>query len=266
MGKKKHDSEHENLERWLLTYADLITLLLAFFIVMYSMSKVDAKKFGAMSQALQTILRGKGSSVLKGEASLKGIEDGGGALKIGDLKLLQVKIKKMAKDMGLEGKIDATMDDRGLVIHVSESAFFDQGSAELKPEAAKVLDGIAGLLKDIPNHVRIEGHTDNKPIKTERYPSNWELSVNRATVCVRFLIERHEFPPERISALGYGEYRPIASNTDDTGRAKNRRVDIVVLSWESRHDEPKGEEETTGQQEKNSPIVKKNFVSEAVTP
>jgi len=253
--KKKHDEEHENAERWLLTYADLITLLLAFFIVMYSMSKVDAKKFGAMSQALQTILHGKGTSILKGDANLKGIEDGGGALKIGDLKLLQVKIKKMAKDMGLEGKIDASMDDRGLVVRVSESAFFDPGSADLKGVARDVLDVISDLLREFPNHIRIEGHTDNMPIRTEKYPSNWELSVNRSTVCVRYLIEQHSFPPERISALGYGEYRPIATNGDDIGRAKNRRVDIVVLSWENRLNEP-GREENSHAEEEISTLIK----------
>ncbi len=161
----------------------------------------------------------------------------------------------MAKDMGLEGKIDASMDDRGLVVRVSESAFFDPGSADLKGVARDVLDVISDLLRDFPNHMRIEGHTDNMPIRTEKYPSNWELSVNRATVCVRYLIERHSFPPERISALGYGEYRPIATNGDDTGRAKNRRVDIVVLSWESRLNEP-GREENSQAQEEISPLIK----------
>jgi chemotaxis protein MotB len=254
--KSKHEGEHENAERWLLTYADLITLLLAFFIVMYSMSKVDAKKFGAMSEALQTILKGKGASILSGEAMLKA-EKGGGAMKIGDLKLLQNKIKKMAKDMGLEGKIDAEMDERGLVIRISESAFFDLGSADLKDQAIKVLDVIAGLLAEIPNHIQIEGHTDNLPIKTEKFPSNWELSVNRSTICVRYLIEKHNFPPERISALGYGEYRPIAGNNTGEGRSKNRRVDIVVLSWENKHNEPKANgEEFSHPTEENSSTVK----------
>ncbi len=236
--KKKGEGEHENLERWLLTYADLITLLLAFFIVMYSMSKVDAKKFGAMTQALQSILHGKGIAVLQGQANLVSTTTPGGALKVGDLKLLQTKITKMAKEMGLQDKINAGMDQRGLVIRISESAFFDPGRAELKPDAIKVLDIISGLLIQIPNHIRIEGHTDNVPISTEKFPSNWELSVNRATVCVRYLIEKHNFPPEKISALGYGEYRPIADNGTLEGRGKNRRVDIVVLSAEEGHSEP----------------------------
>jgi len=241
LGKKKHDEEHENAERWLLTYADLITLLLAFFIVMYSMSKVDAKKFGAVAQALQAVLHGKGVEMLKGQGNLVvAPPDAGGPMKIGDLKLLQSQINKIARDMGLKDKISADMDSRGLVIRISESAFFDQGSADLKPEAMTVLDALSVILKSIPNHIRFEGHTDNLPINTPKFPSNWELSVSRATTCVRFLIERHAFPPEKISALGYGEYRPIASNGTFEGRAKNRRVDIVVLSWEDRLKEPKG--------------------------
>lgn len=240
--KNKHDSEHENLERWLLTYADLITLLLAFFIVMYSMSKIDAKKFGAVAQALQTVLHGKGQSILKGDANLAAPDDAGGALKIGDLKILQTRINQIAKELGLEDKIKATEDQRGLIIRISESAFFDPGSADLKPQAAEVLDIITGLLIEIPNHIRFEGHTDNLPIKTDKFPSNWELSVSRATNCVRYLIEKHHFPPVRISALGYGEYRPVAANDNTAGRSKNRRVDIVVLSWENRLNEPGVEE------------------------
>lgn len=240
MGKKKHDEEHENAERWLLTYADLITLLLAFFIVMYSMSKVDAKKFGAVAQALQAVLHGKGVEMLKGQGNLVlAPPEAGGPMKIGDLKLLQAKINKIAKDMGLKDKISADMDGRGLVIRISESAFFDQGSADLKPEAMTVLDALSVILKSVPNHIRFEGHTDNLPISTPKFPSNWELSVSRATTCVRYLIEHHEFPPDKISALGYSEYRPIASNSTFEGRAKNRRVDIVVLSWEDRLKEPK---------------------------
>jgi chemotaxis protein MotB len=234
----------------------LITLLLAFFIVMYSMSKVDAKKFGAMAQALQTVLHGKGASVLKGEATLMA-DKGGGAVKIGDLKMLQAKINKMAEEMGLKGKVEADMDERGLVIRISESAFFDLGSADLKPQAMNVLDVLSGLLTEIPNNIRIEGHTDNLPIKTDKYPSNWELSVNRSTACVRYLIENHEFPPDKISALGYGEYRPIASNDSVEGRAKNRRVDIVVLNWENKLKEPKGkDEEISRHVEENSTPIK----------
>ncbi len=252
--KSKGEGEHENLERWLLTYADLITLLLAFFIVMYSMSKIDAKKFGQMTEALNTILRGRGTSVLKGQANFTNLDGGGGAMKIGDLMVIQEKINKMAAERGLGDKIKASMEKRGLIIHISESAFFDLGSADLKPQALDVLNIITDMLLEIPNDVRVEGHTDNTPIKYgKRYPSNWELSVTRATNCVRYMIDSRKFPPMKISALGYSEYRPIATNDTEVGRSRNRRVDIVVLSWDSKKDEPSASPEDISQiPEKNS--------------
>jgi chemotaxis protein MotB len=119
-----------------------------------------------------------------------------------------------------------------------ESALFREGSADLEPKAVATLDLVAKEIGDIPNHVRIEGHTDNKPINTARFPSNWELSSARATEVVKYLVNSHGVKPDRISALGYGEYRPLVANNGDEGRAKNRRVDIVVLTMEMTVTEP----------------------------
>jgi chemotaxis protein MotB len=247
------DPERENLERWLLTYADLITLLLAFFIILYSMSKIDAEKFREVTTALRSILRGTGPLSLPPDSRFADDESGNGDFKLGDLGVLRYEIETGLEKLGLSDNITATLDRRGLVIRVSESTFFDLGSADLRMEAMDVLDLIAGFLLRIPNHIRIEGHTDNLPIQTSRYPSNWELSVNRATVCVRYLIVKHQFPPARISALGYGEYRPIASNDLPESRIKNRRVDIIVLSWEEKRKEPPTEtEDISHTVEKNS--------------
>jgi chemotaxis protein MotB len=249
----KNDPERENLERWLLTYADLITLLLAFFIIMYSMSKIDAEKFREVAKALHTVLRGTGPLSLPPDSRFADDDMGDGDIKLGDLGVLKREIERKLEELGQSHNITATLDRRGLIIRVSESAFFDLGSAELRTEAEEVLSLIAGFLLRIPNHVRIEGHTDNLPIRTSKFPSNWELSVNRATACVRYLIVKHGFPPERISALGYGEYRPIASNQTSTGRTKNRRVDIIVLTWEERRKEPLPKKEDISQTvEKNS--------------
>lgn len=249
----KDDPDRENLERWLLTYADLITLLLAFFIIMYSMSKIDAEKFREVARALRTVLRGTGPLSLPPDSKFVDDGLGDGDIKLGDLGVLKREIETKLKTLGLANNITATLDRRGLIIRVSESAFFDLGSAELRPEAEKILDLIAVLLLRIPNHIRIEGHTDNLPIKTGKYPSNWELSVNRATVCIRYLIVKHNFRPERISALGYGKYRPIASNETPEDRAKNRRVDIIVLTWEEKRKEPLPKKEDISQtMEKNS--------------
>ncbi len=249
----KNDPDRENLERWLLTYADLITLLLAFFIILYSMSKIDTEKFREVTGALRNVFRGTGPPDLLADSPFVDDELGDGDIKLGDLVMLKLEIETKLKGLGLANNIMTTLDRRGLIIRVSESAFFDLGSAELRLEAEEILHLIAGFLLRIPNHIRIEGHTDNLPIKTSKYPSNWELSVNRATICVRYLIVKHGFPPERISALGYGEYRPIASNETPEDRTKNRRVDIIVLSWEEKRKEPQAETEDISQAvEKNS--------------
>lgn len=227
--RPKHDVGHENTERWLLTYADLITLLLAFFIVMYSMSRVDAKKFGKMTDALSGVLRG-GPSILADAGS--DTNPGSGILDLGSLRMLKEAIDTRIQVDTMADRIETIQDERGLVIRVMESAAFDPGSADLKPQMHAVLGVLAHELSGISNHVRVEGHSDNRPIATARFPSNWELSTSRATGVVRYLVEELDVAPERISALGYAEYRPISDNDSPAGRARNRRVDIIVLADE----------------------------------
>jgi chemotaxis protein MotB len=236
MNRRKRAEDHENLERWLLTYADLITLLLAFFIVMYSMSQLDAKKFGKMSQALSGVLKGGGTPIKKGDDV--GVAPGKGVLPISQLMSIGEKIKEGLKRQGEDKLVSPELTERGLVIHIMEQALFREGSADLEPKARMTLDIVADNLKNIKNHIRVEGHTDNRPIQTAKYPSNWELSSARATQVVRYLIENHNIPPEMISALGYGEYRPIRPNNTIENRAQNRRVDIVVLTMEMTMTEP----------------------------
>jgi len=227
--------DNENLDRWLLTYADLITLLLAFFVVMYSMSQIDNKKFGKVSDALNTILRG-GSSVLRYQQEPQ--KNGHGLLKLGNLRMVQQKIEDKFKQLGKVEVLETEITERGLVVHILESTLFDQGSAEIKPQAMEVLDLIAEQLQDRPNHIRVEGHTDDTPINTVVYPSNWELSSARATAVVRYYSENHSIPAGRISALGYGMYRPVAPNNSIENRARNRRVDVVILTMELTLTEP----------------------------
>jgi len=227
--------DNENLDRWLLTYADLITLLLAFFVVMYSMSQIDNKKFGKVSDALNTILKG-GSSVLRYQQEPQ--KNGHGLLKLGNLRMVQQKIEDKFKQLGKVEVLETEITERGLVVHILESTLFDQGSAEIKPQAMEVLDLIAEQLQDRPNHIRVEGHTDDTPINTVVYPSNWELSSARATAVVRYYSENHSIPAGRISALGYGMYRPVAPNNSIENRARNRRVDVVILTMELTLTEP----------------------------
>ncbi len=239
MARRKRSGDHENLERWLLTYADLITLLLAFFIVMYSMSQIDAKKFGKMSKALSGVLKGGGVAIKKGDEI--GKAPGKGVMKIGHLVSIGHKIMEKFDKLGEDKLVSTELNERGLVIHIMESALFKIGSAELEPKAKMTLDIINEQLRGVRNHIRVEGHTDNIPINTEKYPSNWELSSARATEVVRYFVENHGIEPDRISALGYGEYRPIKPNNSPENRAQNRRVDVVVLTAEMTAAEPKSD-------------------------
>ncbi|MFH1687341.1 MAG: flagellar motor protein MotB [bacterium] len=236
MRRRTDIPDDENADRWLLTYADMITLLLAFFIVMYSMSQLDAKKFDRMAEALNGVLRG-------GESILNKFDDeqlaaNHGLLKLGNLRVIQTQIQKQFKEMGKESDVQTEITERGLVVHIVESALFSQGSATLQPRAMEILDLIAQRTTGIPNHIRVEGHTDDRPINTDRFPSNWELSSARATEVVRYFIDNHGLEPSRSSALGYGKFRPVRPNTSIENRARNRRVDVVILTMELSLKEP----------------------------
>lgn len=231
MRKKKHDEEPENAERWLITYADLITLLLAFFILMYTMSKQDAQKYQEVSGQLKAVftggigVAGKGSVLGKTptELSFKGGEGSG-------VRELERQIKGVDEES--KGRISVFADDRGIVVRAMEKAFFDEGTAELSSQAKKALDAIVPVIKSMNSHLRVEGHTDNMPIRTAEFKSNWELSVMRATEVVRYFVEQHKFPPDKISAAGYAEYRPIAPNDNATNRGLNRRIEMIIVKSE----------------------------------
>ncbi|MFQ5499589.1 MAG: flagellar motor protein MotB [Candidatus Zixiibacteriota bacterium] len=237
MARRRRNSQtHDDTERWLLTYADLITLLLAFFVVMYSMSQVDAKRFGKMAQALNGILKGGDQMIAKYTEETP--PQGHGLLKLGNLHLVQTQIKERFKRLDRESEVKTEITERGLVVHIMESALFAPSSANLKPRAMEILDIISGKMIGLPNHIRVEGHTDDRAIHTAQYPSNWELSSARATEVVRYYVTNHNIPASRISALGYGEYRPIKPNNSIENRAANRRVDIVILTMELTLTEP----------------------------
>ncbi|MDH3892613.1 MAG: OmpA family protein [candidate division Zixibacteria bacterium] len=234
--RKKSSDDQENHERWLLTYADMITLLLALFIVMYSMSQIDAKRFGKMAEALNGILKG-GQTIINqsGEDQFK---TGHGVLKLGDLRMIQRQVEEQTEVKGRSEEVLTEITERGLVVHIVESAVFQPGSADLQPAAMQLLDLVYETIRGTPNHIRVEGHTDDAQIKSTRYPSNWELSAARATEVVRYFVSNYNIDEGRISALGYGEFRPIRPNNSIENRALNRRVDIVVLTRELSQKEP----------------------------
>lgn len=246
--RQRHAQQgHGNSERWLLTYADLITLLMVFFVVMYSMSRADVAKFAKLQAAIQ---RAFNVQVLKGNTptSLHG-EDGSRDLRgavpdtrefaattslspklITTLEELRTALLQIPQPASLSGSIQLGTAREGIVISLSGNVLFDSGKADLRPAGLPLLDAFAERTRDLPNQIRVEGHTDDIPIQTPLYPSNWELSAARATTVARYLAERGRIPASRLIAAGYGEHRPVASNSTREGRARNRRVDLVILS------------------------------------
>ena len=241
--KKKHDEEEGNQERWLLTYADLITLLLGLFVILYSMSRVDLERFKSMGEALRTTFKGKPAMIMP----KPGIPPvGGGAGPYEDLvggtypdtseAYLTLKISEVLEDMAdMAGGVSVEVEERGVVVHLTESIMFDLGKATLRPEAAKLLKDVTPVLVRSGRPLMIEGHTDNLPIKTHEFPSNWQLSATRAANVVHFLTTRTGVPENQISAAAYADQRPVAPNETEVGRQRNRRVDIVFLKgrWKS---------------------------------
>ncbi len=223
--KKKQHTDHENLERWLLTYADLITLLLGLFVILYGMSKIDLEKYEQVAMALGGIF-GRDGGVLEGKKqaieALSPLER--------ERNRIQQQIQQAIGDLTQKGLVSLSQNERGVTVHLTEELLFPSGSAELKKSSLAVLDTIASVLVSLPNDIRFEGHTDDVPINTERYPSNWHLSVARALNTAVYVINKYNMKPGQLSIAGYAEYRPLVPNTSAENRARNRRVDIVIVT------------------------------------
>lgn len=261
MSRRRKRSVHANHERWLVSYADFITLLFAFFVVLYASSQVDKRKVGKLALAIQVAFQEMGifqasttqvpmdfeepmpfSQVQTIEnrqrnANLGQIAshpDGGlsGTSENGDLADLQRELESALSEEIAHQAISLRREPDGLVISLREVGFFESGSADMKAASEPAFDRIATMLRKRDCRLRIEGHTDNVPIHNARFSSNWELSTSRATEIVRTLLVRDGFNASHLSAAGYAEYHPVASNGSVEGRAMNRRVDIVILGQE----------------------------------
>lgn len=248
MGRKQKHEEHENLERWLVSYADFITLLFATFVVLYALAQTDVSQFSQLDQSMRgsfspTVFDGKQGMMDNAGENIVGEGSADSVMSMLMMEYLNPKyeqdsyekieqeIKEMLKNKELEG-VDVKIDEKGLNIILSEKALlFQSGSAELSPQAKIQLDKIGALIgkKFILHLMRVEGHTDDLPTRTEKYPSNWELSSARACSIVRYFIERFKFSPELFTPVGYADTRPLVKNTSNSNRSMNRRVDIVVL-------------------------------------
>ncbi len=260
MRKKGHHEEHEehvNHEAWVIPYADMLTLLMAMFLVLWAIGQVDTSKAKAVSTGFAdefglSTSAGSGAGgagVLEGVA--KPVEPDPVGFKNKIDKTMQIaaqreqaqatekvqleqakqQIEAASAAAGLGGSLKFKMEGRGLVVSiVAEGVLFDAGSAEIKPQGRIILDEISNTLATLPNQLSIEGHTDNSPISTGQFPSNWELSTARASTVLRYLAAQHNLGQSRLQAAGYADQRPVAPNDTDSGRAQNRRVDIAVLS------------------------------------
>ncbi len=248
MAKKAKPPEHENLERWLVSYADFITLLFATFVVLYALSQTDVAELSKIDESLQrafstaSILQGNDGVLDSGQSIL---DSGAGNGFIQELmaeyispkyesqsfEQIEKSIDELKKNGQLEG-VDAKITDQGLSITFEEKYLFDSGSAELSKTSQKLLDKIGVLIfeKFVMHNIRIEGHTDSMPISSAKYPSNWELSSARACTIVRYLIQRFKFSPSLFTAVGYADTRPAKNEKGQINSRLSRRVEILVLN------------------------------------
>ena len=229
MRKQPRKSHAGNHERWILPYADLITLLLIFFVVMFALSNIDAKKFEAMAISMANAMGGS-TAVLPnpGVAIPPGISSDE-ITEADELERLRAQLQQYIDEQGLQGVVTVTLEERGIVLSFQDVALFPSGSANLTPTSVNLIHQVGQILINTTPYIRVEGHTDNLPINTREFPSNWELSSARANSVVQTLIRDINFPPRRLSVTGYGEFRPVADNNTIENRQRNRRVDIVVL-------------------------------------
>ena len=262
-------------DRWLVSYADFITLLFAFFTTLYAISNVDLQKMNRLVSALQVAFDTKG---IQGAVSKSGLSETpihsmkSSALATGvnqpsvpsgaeDLRKLPANVlaelgrgyleatlsevrSRLTNSLATpiqQGRVTLEIDRRGLVVSIRETGTFKTGSADVSETMRGLIGEVGSALHGIPNFVRVEGHTDDVPIHTQRFASNWELSTARATAVVAFLIQEFGLPPTRLSAAGYGEFHPQVRNDSEANRARNRRVDIVILNQTTTQAEEPGE-------------------------
>ena len=232
LSRPTKNDDDKGTDDWMLTYGDLVTQLLCFFILLMSFSIVSSMKFREAALSLQEALGGIG--VLPSWQSNIDEIPRSPTHRIEDEKMLELKkqIREYIEKNKMSEHVKTEMRTEGLVIILVQKdppVFFDTGDARIKKEAYPILDQIGQIIRDIPNNIRIEGHTDIRPINTPQFPSNWELSVMRATNVLRYFHEMLGTGPQRLSAAGYGPYRPIAPSDTAHGMSSNRRVEMIIV-------------------------------------
>jgi chemotaxis protein MotB len=255
--RKKKPPAHENHERWLVSYADFITLLFAFFVVMYASSQADKGRAKAVSEAVEKALedgklptiaailggtvddKGKGNDAMKGPAiKTKEPDKKPPEKKLDDL---MPPLKVLTLDLKNEidkGKLQISLEPRGLVISLKEAAFFDSGDDAIRTSSYPIIAKLASVICKLNNPLRLEGHTDSIPINTARFHSNWELSAARSIAMLELLSTKFSVDRQRMAIVGYADTTPVDTNDTEEGRARNRRVDIVLVSPAGMRAEP----------------------------
>jgi chemotaxis protein MotB len=255
--RRKKAQPHENHERWLVSYADFITLLFAFFVVMFASSQRDKGVAGQVSESVREALdHGQLSKVVstmlgrgKHEAKLAPVTKIPSKERENQLPpqpethapnlvpYLEALQKGLAKELK-SGKLQVMLQGRGLVISMREATFFSSGAETVSPGSMDILERIAAIVHELPNPIRLEGHTDSRPIHNSRFRSNWELSTARSIAMLEIMRDRFHIPESRMAVSGYGENAPADTNDTEEGRAHNRRVDLVLLSPDAVRNEP----------------------------
>jgi len=256
--KRTKKAAPENHERWVVSYADFVTLLFAFFVLMFASSATDKSKAKAVSQAIQDALNdgvmaqnaaalfsgaaggaGKADARSAANAKIAGVQDKyPEQMRTVDLQSSLNTLASLLKDEVKKGTVQLKLEARGLVIGLPAAAFFPSGDDAVDPSAGQMLAKIAPVLNKIPNALRLEGHTDSVPINTSRFHSNWELSAARSIAVLRLLTEKYGVDVRRMAIGGYADLNAVESNDTEEGRAKNRRVDIVILNQYGMRAEP----------------------------
>ncbi|NLY74781.1 MAG: flagellar motor protein MotB [Firmicutes bacterium] len=230
MLKKKPEESPPGAPVWMITYGDMVTLVLCFFVALFAFSTIDKQKYVQIAQSLRGALSG-GEGVFRGQVSTSDTNFNRYNQMFNQM---YQELRRIIDNEELRGKAEITITERGITISFKEKLFFKIGSADILPEAFPILEQVGNVLKERAYPLRIEGHTCDLPINSVQFPSNWELSAIRAVRVSKHLINKVGYRPELISIAGYGEYQPLVPNINEENRAKNRRVDIVIITGRTR--------------------------------
>ncbi len=251
MRKKKAEEVSEGAPEWIVTYADLVTLLLTFFILLFSMAIIDKQKFEEVAFSLRSAFThissgemfnenqgntmisltpfNEGSKLIENETKEDEAEQSASTEKnIEDVKAAKLDIEKLIEEMGLNENIKLIEEKDEIILRVDSLILFDSGNADLKASGMPVLEKIGLIMKNLKTDIFVQGHADDRPISTVVFPSNWELSTRRATNVVKYLVEKSDMEQKYLTATGNAEFKPIAPNDSEYNRQKNRRIDIVI--------------------------------------